>query len=136
MVYRLRLLRRDLPGRSDVVFFGRCCIVEVRGCFWHHHGCSNAATPKTQSDWWAAKLAASVARNRRNLSTLRRLGWRVLVVWGVRGGAARLGTTATPVPGANRCKVTHQETGPWGHDANPPLVVQLWECPNAPSPHS
>lgn len=81
MGYRFRLHRADLPGRPDMVFPGRACVVEVRGCFWHQHGCANSATPKTRSDWWTAKLAANVARDRRNLSALRRLGWRVLVVW-------------------------------------------------------
>jgi DNA mismatch endonuclease, patch repair protein len=82
--YRYRLHRRDLPGRPDVVFPGRRAVVEIRGCFWHRHPdptCRNAALPRTRADWWAAKLAANVQRDRRNEATLVEAGWRVLVLW-------------------------------------------------------
>lgn len=80
--YRFRLHRADLPGRPDIALPGRKRIIEVRGCFWHRHpGCRNAVLPKTRTQWWAAKLEANVARDRRNLDALKALGWSVLVVW-------------------------------------------------------
>ena len=84
MGYRFRLHRRNLPGTPDIVLPGRREIVEVRGCFWHRHpdpGCRNAVLPKTRADWWAAKLAGTVARDERNLAALRDAGWSVLVLW-------------------------------------------------------
>ena len=72
-------------GRSpDIVLAGRRAIVEVRGCFWHRHpdpGCANAVLPRVRADWWAEKLARNVARDERNLLTLRDTGWSVLVLW-------------------------------------------------------
>ena len=82
MGYRFRLHRRDLPGTPDIVLPGRGAVVEVRGCFWHQHrGCAAGRVPASRLDYWGPKLAANVARDARNLRRLRRLGWRVAVVW-------------------------------------------------------
>lgn len=79
--YRYRLHVAGLPGRPDLVFAARRCIVDVRGCFWHRHGCANSVLPAARRDWWAAKLAATVARDARNAAALAAAGWRVCVVW-------------------------------------------------------
>jgi len=56
--------------------------VFVHGCFWHRHrGCSLATTPGSNIGYWRAKFAANVERDRRKLSELKRLGWKVIVVW-------------------------------------------------------
>jgi DNA mismatch endonuclease (patch repair protein) len=55
--------------------------VFVHGCFWHRHGCSRTTTPATQVDFWTSKFARNVERDRANEAALRRMGWRVLVVW-------------------------------------------------------
>lgn len=79
---RYRLHDPNLPGRPDMVFPKHRAVVEVRGCFWHQHaGCRFAYTPKSNTDFWTSKLAENVARDRRNETKLRALGWRVLVVW-------------------------------------------------------
>jgi len=82
--YRYRLHGSHLPGRPDIVFPGRRCVIEIRGCFWHRHpdpACRNAALPRTRSEWWAAKLEGNVARDRRNEAALVAAGWRVLILW-------------------------------------------------------
>ncbi len=57
-------------------------VVFVQGCFWHRHpGCRQASTPKTRTDFWQAKFKRNVERDKRNQSELRRLGWRVIVLW-------------------------------------------------------
>jgi DNA mismatch endonuclease (patch repair protein) len=80
--YRYRLHRRDLPGQPDLVFPRLCKAIQVHGCFWHRHACeAGQSTPATRLDYWNAKFARNVERDRRNLRRLRRLGWSVLVVW-------------------------------------------------------
>lgn len=80
--FRFRLHRKDLPGRPDVVLPGRRVVVFVHGCFWHaHQGCPYAKTPATRREFWEAKLAANVERDRRTREALLSAGWRVLVVW-------------------------------------------------------
>jgi len=36
---RFRLYRKDLPGKSDLVFPGYQAVILVHGCFWHGHHC-------------------------------------------------------------------------------------------------
>lgn len=81
--YRFRVDRaplRSLRCRADLVFGRDQLAVFVDGCFWH--GCpEHMSWPKANRDWWKAKIAATVARDRRNDSVLRESGWTVLRVW-------------------------------------------------------
>ena len=80
--YRYRLHRRDLPGAPDIVMPGRKLAIFVHGCFWHKHGgCRLAQMPSTRREFWAEKLGANVARDKKAICSLREQGWRVLVVW-------------------------------------------------------
>lgn len=80
--YRYRLHARDLPGRPDLVFRSRRKIIFVHGCFWHGHHCRfGRVRPRTNADFWSAKLAGNMQRDRRVRSELRRAGWKILVVW-------------------------------------------------------
>ncbi|HZV84074.1 MAG TPA: very short patch repair endonuclease [Brevundimonas sp.] len=77
-----RLGGAGLPGRPDVVMKGRGVALFVHGCFWHGHDCSRGARkPKTNADYWTAKIARNVSRDAANDAALRALGWRVIVVW-------------------------------------------------------
>lgn len=79
---RFRLQRRDLPGTPDIVLPRRRLAIFVHGCFWHRHdGCRMASTPKTRVDFWSAKFARNVERDRDNVEKLEALGWRVATVW-------------------------------------------------------
>lgn len=80
--FRFRLHRPDLPGKPDLVFPSRRAAILVHGCFWHQHeGCRKATIPRTRQDFWEAKLGRNVERDRATEAALRKLGWRVLVVW-------------------------------------------------------
>lgn len=80
--FRFRLHRRDLPGTPDIVFPSLRAVIFVHGCFWHrHHNCKKASTPKSRIDFLTLKFEHNVARDLRNKSALRRLGWRVHTVW-------------------------------------------------------
>lgn len=77
-----RLNRADLPGKPDIAYIGRRRAIFVHGCFWHGHDCARGARkPKTNADYWTAKIARNVARDARNLAALEAMGWRTLVVW-------------------------------------------------------
>ena len=79
---RYRLHDRKLPGRPDIVLPRWNTVVFVHGCFWHRHpGCRYTTTPSTRTEFWLDKFEKNVARDQRNVSALRALGWRVLVVW-------------------------------------------------------
>lgn len=80
--YRYRLHRKDLPGKPDLVFPGRRKAVFVHGCFWHGHDCRRGARqPKTNAEYWRAKIARNIDRDARTRAALGAAGWRSLVVW-------------------------------------------------------
>jgi DNA mismatch endonuclease, patch repair protein len=79
--YRFVLHDKRLPGAPDLVFPSRSKVIFVHGCFWHGHSCGRGFKPKTNAVFWAAKIDANRARDRRQQGWLRRAGWRVLTVW-------------------------------------------------------
>ena len=80
MGFRYRLHVGDLPGKPDMVFPRLCKIILVHGCFWHQHpGCGRQ--PKSKMGFWTKKLSQNRERDLRNQQKLRRLGWRILIVW-------------------------------------------------------
>ncbi len=80
--FRFGLHRHDLPGRPDIVLRRHSAVIFVHGCFWHRHaGCVNATIPKTRAGFWADKLNANRRRDARQIRSLLRARWRVLVVW-------------------------------------------------------
>ena len=82
--HRFQLHRGGLPGRPDIVFPGKQAAIQVRGCFWHGHDCIDGHIPKTRKDYWVPKLEATKTRDARNDRRLRRIGWRLAVVWACR----------------------------------------------------
>ena len=82
--YRYGLHAGDIPGRPDLVFRSRRKVIFIHGCFWHNHShasCKIARLPKSNSDYWADKLRRNVERDAVRRAELRRLGWKVLVIW-------------------------------------------------------
>ena len=80
--HRYRTRNRDLPGSPDIANRNRRWAVFVHGCFWHRHsGCRKTTTPKRNAEFWAAKFARNVERDRDAALTLREHDYEVLVVW-------------------------------------------------------
>jgi len=80
---RFRKHKALVPGlrfRPDIVFPRQRVVVECLGCFWHR--CPvDGVTPRTNSDYWRAKLARNVERDQRNARAVAEAGWRLIVVW-------------------------------------------------------
>jgi DNA mismatch endonuclease (patch repair protein) len=77
-----RLHREDITGKPDIAYVGRKRAIFVHGCFWHGHDCARGARlPKTNADYWRAKIARNVLRDARHQEALAAQGWRALVVW-------------------------------------------------------
>lgn len=81
--YRYFVDRAPLHGvrrRADLVFPRIRVAIYIDGCFWH--SCPDHATiPKNNRDWWIAKLAGNVQRDRDNDDALAAAGWTVIRVW-------------------------------------------------------
>ena len=77
-----RLGGMGLPGRTDVVMKGRKVALFVHGCFWHGHDCARGSRqPKTNADYWIAKISRNRLRDAAAVKALEASGWRVVVVW-------------------------------------------------------
>jgi len=82
MGFRFRLHGRDLPGNPDIVLPRHGKVIFVHGCFWHgHRRCMRSKRPTTHKKFWNRKLDQNIERDERFRRMLRRMGWRVLVVW-------------------------------------------------------
>lgn len=80
--FRFRLNSPDLPGKPDIVLPRFSTVIFVNGCFWHGHNCSRAKLPKTNTNFWKAKILKNISRDSKNQRTLRKSGWRVYNIWG------------------------------------------------------
>lgn len=78
---RYRLHDKRLPGKPDIVIKSLKTVVQVHGCFWHHHDCPNSVWPKTRKVFWREKIMGNVRRDRANSLALTHLGWKVVTVW-------------------------------------------------------
>jgi len=77
---RFRVNVSSLPGRPDIAFTRAKIAVFVDGCFWHR--CPDHGTvPVNNREWWLAKLARNVARDRAKDAALTAMGWHVIHVW-------------------------------------------------------
>lgn len=82
MGFRFRLHRRDLPGSPDLVFPRLRSVVFVHGCFWHRHSCvAGRKQPRANQMYWQRKFERNQQRDIENKRALKKLGWRVFVVW-------------------------------------------------------
>ena len=54
--YRFRLHQKNLPGSPDIVLKKHNVVINVNGCFWHHHKCGKYKIPKTNRKFWLNKL--------------------------------------------------------------------------------
>lgn len=82
--FRFRVHHMGVTGTGrtiDIAFTRLRVAVFCDGCFWH--GCPiHATTPKTNQDWWIAKINANIKRDRDTDERLAAEKWIVLRIWG------------------------------------------------------
>jgi DNA mismatch endonuclease (patch repair protein) len=80
--FRYRKNDRRYPGKPDVILPKYHTVVFVHGCFWHYHeNCPYFVMPKSNVEFWQAKLENNRNRDRVNIEKLCASGWRVIVIW-------------------------------------------------------
>ena len=96
--YRYRLNHPRLPGKPDIVMRKYRTCIFVNGCFWHGHnvqlqtaqmdngqliidnsGCCKI--PKTNRDFWVAKIRRNQERDTRVQHELAAMGWHSITIW-------------------------------------------------------
>ena len=80
--FRYRVNDKRLPGSPDIVLPKYRTVIFVHGCFWHgHKGCKNYTVPKTNTEFWVAKVARNQERDQEVWRQLEAKGWFVIIVW-------------------------------------------------------
>ena len=80
--FRYRVNEKQLPGKPDIVLPKYRTVVFINGCFWHgHQDCRYYTVPKTNTDFWVAKVARNKERDQEVWRKLEAKGWYVIIVW-------------------------------------------------------
>jgi DNA mismatch endonuclease, patch repair protein len=80
--YRYRKNFKSLPGTPDIVLPKYRTVIFVNGCFWHgHRGCPKYTVPKSNVEYWKAKVAHNQMRDALNIQRLESIAWNVITVW-------------------------------------------------------
>ncbi|MBR5677474.1 MAG: very short patch repair endonuclease [Paludibacteraceae bacterium] len=80
--YRYRLNVKSVPGKPDIVMRKYRTAIFVNGCFWHgHERCKLFVLPKTNTEFWQAKIEQNRTRDTRIYDELMLAGWQVIVIW-------------------------------------------------------
>lgn len=69
-----------VPGRPDVAYGRQKVAIFVDGCFWHQ--CPDCyREPKSNTDYWRAKVERNISRDRATDQRLLEEGWTVIRLW-------------------------------------------------------
>lgn len=80
--FRYRLNHKRLPGKPDVVMRKYRTCIFVNGCFWHgHEGCTYYRMPKSNVEFWTAKIERNRERDKKVQKELAEMGWHSITVW-------------------------------------------------------
>lgn len=80
--FRYRLNHKRLPGHPDIVLRKYCTCIFINGCFWHgHERCRYFKMPKSNVQFWTAKIAWNRERDERVQRELAKMGWHCITVW-------------------------------------------------------
>ena len=96
--HRYRVNDKRLPGSPDIVLPKYRSVIFVHGCFWHgHKGCKNYTVPKTNTEFWVAKVKRNQERDQEVWRKLEAKGWSVIIVWECELEKSRLQETVARV---------------------------------------
>ena len=94
--FRYRLNHKRLPGHPDLVLRKYRTCIFVHGCFWHGHDVALpqmengewrmdnskcCKIPKTNREFWVAKIRRNKERDKEELRRLAAMGWHCITVW-------------------------------------------------------
>lgn len=80
--FRYKLHDKSLPSKPDIVLPKYKTVVFIHGCFWHgHDDCRYFVVPKTRTEWWMAKINRNKQLDIENVTKLRKMGWKVIIIF-------------------------------------------------------
>lgn len=80
--FRYRVNDKKLPGKPDIVLHKYRTVIFIHGCFWHgHKDCKFYTAPKSNTEFWTAKITRNQQRDQEVWRQLEAKGWAVIIVW-------------------------------------------------------
>ena len=79
--FRYKINERKLPGSPDIVLPKYRSVIFIHGCFWHGHSCNSGKAPATNTEFWKEKMNSNKKRDKQAIGNLKKLKWRVIVIW-------------------------------------------------------
>ena len=80
--FRYRVNVKGLPGSPDIVLRKYRTAIFIHGCFWHgHEGCRYFVLPKSNTEFWTAKIERNRERDLERRAQLKQMGWHTVVIW-------------------------------------------------------
>lgn len=80
--FRYRLNHPRLPGHPDIVLRKYRTVIFVNVCFWHgHQECKYFVLPKTNVEFWSAKIERNRKRDVEEQHQLTSMGWHCITIW-------------------------------------------------------
>ncbi len=80
--FRFRKNDKRYPGHPDIVLPKYKTVIFVNGCFWHgHENCKYYTVPKSNTEFWIAKVKRNQERDKADTSKLSEMGWHVITIW-------------------------------------------------------
>ena len=77
---RFRRNVESLFGKPDISIKSKRIVIFIDSCFWH--GCElHCRVPKSNTEYWNAKINRNIKRDIFVTSHYRELSWRILRVW-------------------------------------------------------
>lgn len=80
--FRFRKNDKRFPGKPDIVLPKYKTVIFVNGCFWHmHEGCPQGRLPKSNTEYWKAKMEKNVENDKKHNEQIIDMGWNVITLW-------------------------------------------------------
>jgi DNA mismatch endonuclease (patch repair protein) len=76
-----RIHEKNLPGTPDIIIPRYKIAININGCFWHQHGCTNTKVPNSRREFWENKFDKIKSRDAENRLKLENLRWHVIDLW-------------------------------------------------------
>ena len=72
---------KTLAGTPDIIIPPLKIILDIKGCFWHQHGCIHSKLPKSNQIFWLNKFEKIKIKDVFNLRLNKRKGWQTFEIW-------------------------------------------------------
>ena len=107
--YRYRVHHKKLPGKPDIVLPKYNTVIFINGCFWHgHNNCKYFIIPKTRTQWWINKINRTKQLDTKNVETLKKAGWKVIIIFECELKNGKIETTLNKL--LEQLKYTYENT--------------------------